>query len=932
MKKLIQITFLLPLLFLNSFILADDCSNNFNNILETECMNFFSNDTHICKFSQGKCGFNYKSCELYEGKDQSICGSIIPLNEYKKCKIQGTKCIEVDKECEDYKEGLFCYSLVAGTNKRCIFKEGNCKAHYNSCEDAPKEKCNDNIPSNYGLKCAWDATNSKCIEDKKCTRYKRFDFENSQGYYCRTLEVSDNTKKLCIVAENGDCKEYFKTCELYDANVKNKNKEDCESIIPYVVYPNGAEDFDYNLKCVFSGNTCSTKEKICEDSDDFCSSITPKDPDKVCVYGNNKCVEQYKTCELYNTKATNKNKDDCLAIKTYIDYRFDDSKICDFTNSVCSTKDKECKDITEGESACLYFRPKDTNKRCVYIGTECKEQFKTCELYNQNASPKDATECKNIMLYNDNNILRTKYYCDYIDSQCTEQQKTCTKLVSQIDCESTYFDDYNCVFKENKCLIQYKTCDLYNQKVANKNKEDCEIIDEGRDYKCSFDTTTKTCSKVKKDCKDITDSSECTSHTPEDSTNKICIFENNSCKEVYKSCDNYNIDPNKNEAGCKAVTYRDSNGDIDYQYKCIFEQSTTTCKEKKLESCSDYETRLGNENYCTNINLPVSYKKCEINDKNQCIEKYTDCPGNNEQISENVCKSIEFNILGSYNKCELDENNYCVKKPKECSEYKGIIVSYYCESKAKSYDENKLCFYEDGKCVSRYIICSAYKGKDKATCESYIPYDESEKQSLSSWKKCTMEGDVCTMKSKECKDATSSNECTVLNNYISTSNKKCVYNNDKCIEQWKDCASYYNNAETIEKNICESIILTDNKSKCKFTQSTPKNICESVSKVCSDFIIDDYKDNCPSYSPSFNRRCIYSNSACKENKKTCLELANEVNANSDICSGAPTSSSSKRCALKNDNTGCEEVNKPSKGGMAGEFKLNLLIIAIALLL
>ena len=123
------------------------------------------------------------------------------------------------------------------------------------------------------------------------------------------------------------------------------------------------------------------------------------------------------------------------------------------------------------------------------------------------------------------------------------------------------------------------------------------------------------------------------------------------------------------------------------------------------------------------------------------MEKYTNCPGSNERVIENVCKSIE--LSSEYLKCAFDDNNNCVQKEKECSEYKGDSQRY-CERYAKSYDENKKCFYENNKCVSKYIYCSAYEGRDKTTCESIIPYDESTGNSLYYHKKCSLIEGTCT--------------------------------------------------------------------------------------------------------------------------------------------------------------------------------------------
>ena len=152
---------------------------------------------------------------------------------------------------------------------------------------------------------------------------------------------------------------------------------------------------------------------------------------------------------------------------------------------------------------------------------------------------------------------------------------------------------------------------------------------------------------------------------------------------------------------------------------------------------------------------------------------------------------------------------------------------------AKSYDENKKCFYENDKCVSKYIYCEGYTGNDRTICESIIPYDKSNGKSLEDNYKCIMETDGCKMTEIPCKDAKTSAECSFRNEHLLDNNKKCVYINDECLEQWKDCSTYDNNAETIEKSICESIKLNNDLKKCVFTEGTMeiKNKCELKDKA-----------------------------------------------------------------------------------------------------
>ena len=108
-----------------------------------------------------------------------------------------------------------------------------------------------------------------------------------------------------------------------------------------------------------------------------------------------------------------------------------------------------------------------------------------------------------------------------------------------------------------------------------------------------------------------------------------------------------------------------------------------------------------------------------------------------------------------------------------------------------------------------------------------------------------------------------------------------------------------------------------------------KSKCELKDKECPDFEMDDYKDLCSSQYSSSSTHCIYSNSVCKEIKKTCLELANDPYLNEEICSEATTSDMNrKKCSLKSDNSGCEEVDKPNQNNQGFENKFSLLLFFI----
>ena len=1006
---------------------SDYCAQQFDSHVGSYCRNLYINSTHNCAYSNGKCDYNYISCTSYQGTDESICKNIILSNNYKKCILDETnenKCTEVSKDCDDYESGLTCSSLYAGTDKRCVSNNDNdhkCEAHYNLCanfrDGVDKIKCEANIPSDSSKKCEWDSTNNICKDvDKKCT-----DYTSLTPYRgCSTLKTSDDTKRICISSSSGiGCIEQYMTCELYNENESSKSKTACETI---QIYSGGS--FDDSKKCSFSSNTCSTKDKSCEDisSIDGCYNFVPKDKDKICIYSDGECKEQYKTCELYNTKATSKNQADCLSLKIYSDTDgdFDDSKICSYAGTTCSSRDKTCEDLEEeecedfkpkdrdmicilsggkcksqyktcelynnkvssknendclslkiysdtdgdfddsqictyssgtcssrdklcsdikDESNCENFKPKDTDLICIFDGGQCKSQYKTCELYNEKAETKSESECTALHIYI-NGKFDTSSECVYdSDSQiCSTSKKPCSSFTSS-SCSSHIPNDSNkkCAFINNECVEQYKTCELYDTYAANKNSQDCQNISPYRtgydsldnESRCVF--TDSHCTRKSKDCSEISGSTTCIYHTLDDN-NKRCIYDNGQCKEVYKSCSAYNFASNKNEAGCKGITVYDYNGGINYNIKCIYEEET--CQEKTLSECSDYESGM-NEYYCRNI-PSKSYKKC-VFENNKCLEEFTNCPGNSEDISEEKCRSIEPS--DGYHKCTMDENNKCVSTLKSCTEYKG--TSYYICKYELTHGENKKCFYENEKCIERYIYCSSYTGNNKDECEAIIPYKEgSTTTSLSSTHKCVMETTGCTLKDKGCEEASGPYQCSQINSNLKSknildSNKKCKYDNNQCFEQYIDCDAYSKSGATVEKDICEAIILeNDASAKCEFVSGTSANTCVKKNKVCSDIKVDDYKDYCPSITLSLGKKCSYSNSACKESNMSCKELENNSGVNEDICSAATTSDSNKKkCVLKSDNSGCQETDKPSsKGNFGPEIKFSLLVVIISLLL
>ena len=598
-----------------------------------------------------------------------------------------------------------------------------------------------------------------------------------------------------------------------------------------------------------------------------------------CLYTGSKCELSLLGCSSY------KGTDSSVCASTIPTGHSVNKFKCELVNNECKDVEKKCSEHKEGITNCEELDAEGDNKRCILNNNKCESHFITCDL-----SGKDQQTCEA-------NIPKDeRHKCVWKGNACKEEMKNCKEVkFYNDDCIGYAVSDSEnqiCLGSDDGCKEQYKTCELYNQKASNKNKEECESIaylgKNGyyNDYKCVFKDNV--CSAGTK-CSDFTYESGCDDFTPTDS-NKKCYFDNGVCKEIYKSCELYNAktsSENKNEADCKATKEYNEYGNIDYSYICVFDKDKT-CKKQKLTKCEDYESWM-DENHCYNINN--NYKHCTFENK-KCVEEYNNCPGTNEEISKEKCEAIK---LRDYYICKYDETN-------------------------------KNCYMKIGECSD---------GTNEEKCKKIVPYDKSNYR-VDYKNKCVWEGQRCVIKTKVCGDAKDFYECSQIT--PATANKNCAYINGECKEQYKDCSTY-NSESNIEKTVCESIFVGE-LYKCVFKSGTPDQcVQESKYSSCTDFKKDEYKSLCTNFDYiSYDEKCIYSNSACSTVQKTCLELSNESKVSDETCENAPTSGYNKYCVLKEDESGCEEKereNNDNKGAFGlSEKKLwfNLLVILFWLLL
>lgn len=398
-------------------------------------------------------------------------------------------------------------------------------------------------------------------------------------------------------------------------------------------------------------------------------------------------------------------------------------------------------------------------------------------------------------------------------------------------------------------------------------------------------------STVLEDCDDFIDDKEyyCEQLEQNDGDTKCTLVDNN-CKSVkiYTECESYTGGIKRE---CEAIK------PTDYNFYCVLEGNS--CK-KKLYQCTDFTTK----SQCRNIidsSSSVTHR-CFYLD-NICKEHKDDC----ETIeNESECKS---NIPPTNTKkCVWKgPTEKCKEEDRTCDDY-IFGISADC-TLLKPNGEN-ICINDpiNGRCIDSSWDCESESEK---TCTSRLSVDTDNKIVKYNYE-CKLENDLCIPKQKSCTQyipeyLSFSLECesdfTVSEE---NSKKSCVLINENCLEEYKTCEAY-NEVANKDSNTCKKIKLANYKKKCDYLSEQ----CTTVNRKCSELNeVEILKDKCEIIKPSFSR-CVYSNGNCAEQKKTCLDLASTSTVSKSVCENAITSDSkTKKCEIKSDNSGCQEVNIP----------------------
>ena len=335
--------------------------------------------------------------------------------------------------------------------------------------------------------------------------------------------------------EGDTCKEKPIICEAADST-------NCNSITPYIVDDSGYSIVkDEHSVCKYD-SSCIKVDRECNNitNTDLCNThvFTDSRKDiKKCVYKGSTCKEVYKTCDIYEEKATTKAKEDCEDI--FIEDTF---YSCSFQDNKCKTIEKECSNGNADN--CDSFKQYNKTHYCIIKDIEgtltCKEQFKEC-----NSNENDRNECESNIPYNAYKKCILKH-----DSECVLTTKNCDDANNEEECKNYEPHDIinnECIYDstEKKCIElpkQFNYCSDYSGKDPTICQSINPLNSEGKSYsypvKCNI--VEDKCKLIEK-CENVKSIEECFAIKLKD-TNKICYYDNtnNECIEQYKDCSSVN--------------------------------------------------------------------------------------------------------------------------------------------------------------------------------------------------------------------------------------------------------------------------------------------------------------------------------------------------------------------------------------------------------
>lgn len=367
------------------------------------------------------------------------------------------------------------------------------------------------------------------------------------------------------------------------------------------------------------------------------------------------------------------------------------------------------------------------------------------------------------------------------------------------------------------------------------------------------------------------------------------------------------------------------------KYKCSWERIGTTsnyeCKEV-LKTCTDYNmvydrTYPYGEDICTDLYAGEN-KECVLISKGQCVPRSKNCDAGGTETtggSEYSCNRIELSDFKK--KCVWDEYPTSTS-PKTCHD-----VTKDCEDGKLFYGggnicpdlrvtSGKKCIYFNGKCKESFSSCSDYTNQGEDACKTFDISDSvsgttfnyinrplnTAQNEYDYSQKCVWDkkNSVCTNGEIRCSDY---NEDIYMCTNLKRKDQdilKCVYvadedGNSKCIEKYPSC-ELYNSTETgKDRDSCENSLINED-SECEYILGNDQCKTKKIYSSCSEYDETGEKDRLICESIKTKNHPFYcvldKDNHCIERELNCSEVFNEEDCLHIAKAGDPN----KKCAWR----------------------------------
>ena len=679
------------------------------------------------------------------------------------------------------------------------------------------------------------------------------------------------------------------------------------------INPPSPSDFK-TKKCDLDGEVCRLFDKKCTEwrmNDIYeidCTNLTPDSSNEKCrlvqgsspykiVFASGKDKNEDASCESYHTSClTAPDQPKCEAnIPDQINYKciWDDSK-----TPKCQGEEIYCGDPYShyiGKIYCPGYKVSgdtDRKQKCIYKGSSCQSEYSKCEDRPYVSNKED---CEDFMPLDGNDYDYSKkcvynpeaniptgvsgFKCKAVTRKCTEYDSLQhpilgftipDDLLNEGFCSGLEVTDsvyQRCAYKKSRgCYEEFRKCEDYTTHKIETDRS-CEgIVLENPNQKCVYDNKNDTCKTIEK----------------------------------YSTCDDYD---GKDKKTCESILSSET-----HQY-CILDKDTK-CIEKPINCSEAYSP-----DDCLHIaKASDSNKRCAYKNS-KCVEEYIRCEdyiddasptttycGNVKLYNGKFCKSVRTGTT------ETSSNYICTSLFKKCED---ADTEEECKLIAKTGvtdPERRVCSWigshSSGSCIDNYKYCSDYRGPDvDDICSSIDPYDELG-NNIDFGYKCVYDTSGCQKTPVECSDAGSNPIlCEAYSEYIKDKDKKyCFFDGTNCKAHYKNCEDFEPHdsmvcSDNVIKGFTTKVCDLDETNKC-----VKKSDCTyfSTRTIHPELICKSIHPNC-SYSSGYT--CEY----VKNKKCNNIKFYSNETDYKGTCESMEASKPYKKCVLKEDQSGCEEV-------------------------